>query len=515
MNFARPSMVALSVIAVAGCTAAATDADDPSASLPATSSIQSASSSSEEDQGDHGPPQATQATTSTNGMATGTTDGFFAVLGTNGRTCNTCHVEQNGWTFTPLTAQSLAANDPLFAPVDGADCPPTSPSQGPDKSLSSEVTHYGLIRVQIGIPGDAGFTLLSATNPKRCAIAPGSAGVGGQLFLFRRPLPSTNLVFDTTIMWDGRESTPPTTQKITTAAGFASEGPLLFDLADQANGATTGHAQGGSIAGTQAQSDIVAFEANLYTGLYRAVPGNGGGPIQLDADGANGGPAYIADTVAPAFFAGVNDPLKPGFTSTTFTIYQAWEPTSPGYASLSRKEQAIGRGEAIFNGTTFVIHDVPGLNSVPGDPLYNPTDPLAGQDIRGGCGTCHNSPNVGNHSSSLAINIGVTMAQPVNDDGTANQVLDVANLPVYTLSNTATGATVQVTDPGRALITGKWTDIGKTKGPNLRGLSMRGPFFHNGSAQDLPTVVSFYNERFAIGLTTAQMSDLVEFLRAL
>lgn len=516
MDFARSSLVVSSVIAMAGCTAAATGVDDPTTSSAlSAASAHSPASSPGTDEGEQDPQQATLATTSTNDLATGTTNGFFTSLGTNGRTCNTCHVEQNGWTVTPRSAQSLSAHDPLFAPVDGADCPPTSSSQGPDKSLSSEVTDYGLIRVQIGIPSGANFTLASATNPKNCAIAPGSAGLGGQLFLFRRPLPSTNLVFDTTIMWDGRESTAPTTQKITTAPSFASEAPLLFDLADQANGATMGHAQGGSIAGTQAQSDIVAFETNLYTGRYRAVPGTAGGPILLDADGANGGPAYLADTLAPAFFVGVNDPLQPGFTNTTFTIYQAWEPTSPTYAGLSKKEQAVGRGEAIFNGTTFVIHDVPGLNSVPGDPLYNPADPLAGQDIRGGCAVCHNSPNVGNHSTSLPINIGVTMAQPRNNDGTANQVLDVANLPVYTLSNPATGATVQVTDPGRALITGKWTDIGKTKGPNLRGLSMRGPFFHNGSAQDLPAVVSFYNARFAIGLTQAQMGDLVEFLRAL
>lgn len=508
MDFARPSVAAFSVIAVAGCTAAASGTDElPTSSGLGASSFRSAASSAPRDEGEQDPQQATLATTSTNAMAAGTTDGFFASLGTNGRTCNTCHVEGNGWTFTPLSARALSAHDPLFAPVDGSDCPPTSPSVGPDKSRSSEVTDYGLIRVQLGIPSGADFTLASATNPKGCAIAPGSAGVGGQLFLFRRPLPSTNLVFDTTIMWDGRESTPPATQKITTAAGFASEVPLLFDLSDQANGATTGHAQGSSIAGTQAQSDIVAFETNLYTGRYRAVPGSGGGPILLDADGANGGPAYLADTVAPAFFVGVNDPLKAGFTNTTFTLYEAWEPTSSGYASLSKKEQAIGRGEAIFNGTTFVIHDVPGLNSVPGDPLYNSADPLAGQDIRGGCGVCHNSPNVGNHSSALAINIGVTMAQPV--------VLDVANLPVYTLSNLATGASVQVTDPGRALVTGKWTDVGKTKGPILRGLSMRGPFFHNGSARDLETVVRFYDARFAIGLTDAQTSDLVEFLRAL
>jgi len=448
---------------------------------------------------------------STNGFSTGSTNGFFTNLGTNGRTCGTCHVEANAWTFTPTHAQSLASNDPLFTPNDGSDCPPTSPSQGPNNALSSEVLNYGLIRIELGIPTTANFTLASATNPKGCAIPPGSAGVGGQLFLFRRPLPSTNLIFDSAIMWDGRE----TLQKLTTAVGFQSLAPLLFDLADQANSATTGHAQGASIVGTQAQADIVAFETNLYTSQFLLFQPSQGLLALLTIDGANGGPDYLQDTVAPAFFIGVNDPLKPGFTNADFNLFAAWEPTSAQYATLQPSEQAIGRGEALFNNTTFVIHDVPGLNSVPSDPLYNSSDPLAGQDINGGCAICHNNPNVGNHSTSLPINIGVTMAQPTNNDGSPNNVLDIANLPVYTLQNPATGATVQVTDVGKAMLSGKWTDIGKTKGPILRGLAGRAPYFHNGSAKDLKTVVDFYNARFHIGFTPEQESDLVAFLNAL
>jgi hypothetical protein len=448
---------------------------------------------------------------STNDFSTGSTNGFFANLGTNGRTCGTCHVEGDAWTFTPSHAQSLASNDPLFTPNDGSDCPPTSSSQGPNSALSSEVLNYGLIRIELGIPTTANFTLASATNPKGCAIPPGSAGVGGQLFLFRRPLPSTNLIFDSAIMWDGRE----TLQKLTTAVGFQSLAPLLFDLADQANGATTGHAQGASIAGTPAQADIVAFETNLYTSQFLLLQPSQGLFALLTADGANGGPDYLQDTVAPAFFIGVNDPLKPGFTNANFNLFAAWEPTSPQYGSLQPSERAIGRGEAIFNNTSFVIHDVAGLNSVPSDPLYNPSDPLAGQDINGGCAICHNNPNVGNHSTSLPINIGVTMAQPTNNDGSPNNVLDIANLPVYTLQSPATGATVQVTDVGKAMLSGKWTDIGKTKGPILRGLAGRAPYFHNGSAKDLKAVVDFYNARFHIGFTPEQESDLVAFLSAL
>ncbi len=470
--------------------------------------------------GHDGAPEATQrtadpsgllASVSTNRFNTGATNGFFASLGTNGRTCNTCHIETDGWSLTPGHAQSLRSDDPLFAPVDGSDCPPTDPFRGPDRALSSELLNYGLIRIQLGIPTTADYLLVSATNPKGCAIAPGSAAASGQLFLFRRPLPSTNLIFESAIMWDGRE----TLQPITTQANLQSTAPLLFDLADQANSATTQHAQGASIANTPAQSDIVTFETSLSTAQVLLFQPDDRLFAIVNADGAHGGPDYLEDTVAPAFFIGVNDPLKPGFSSASFDLFAAWEPTSPRFASLSPSERAIGRGEAIFNNTTFVIHDVPGLNSTADDPLYNPEDPLAGQDIVGGCGVCHNSPNVGNHSTSLPLNIGVTLAQPINNDGTPNNILDIENLPVYTLQNATTGATVRVTDPGKAMISGKWTDIGKTKGPMLRGLAARAPYFHNGSAKDLTTVVEFYNARFQIGLTSQQVSDLVAFLSAL
>src|SRR5262249_3639325 len=117
------------------------------------------------------------------------------------------------------------------------------------------------------------------------------------------------------------------------------------------------------------------------------------------------------------------------------------------------------------------------------------------------------------HSTALPIAIGVTLAQPLNNDGSANTTLDVAQLPVYTLSNGT--SQVAVTDPGRALVSGRFLDAGKTKGPMLRGLSARAPYFHNGSAKDLATVVRFYDARFAIGLTTDQQADLVAFLTAL
>lgn len=74
---------------------------------------------------------------------------------------------------------------------------------------------------------------------------------------------------------------------------------------------------------------------------------------------------------------------------------------------------------------------------------------------------------------------------------------------------------MQVTDPGRAMISGKCQDIGKLKGPILRGLAARPPYFHNGAAATLNDVVNFYDQRFDLNLTQQQKADLVAFLQAL
>lgn len=89
-------------------------------------------------------------------------------------------------------------------------------------------------------------------------------------------------------------------------------------------------------------------------------------------------------------------------------------------------------------------------------------------------------------------------------------------MPLYTLRHLqAPFETVQTTDPGRALITGQWKDIGRFKGPTLRGLAARPPYFHNGSAPDIAAVVDFYDQRFGIGFTAQEKRDLVAFLRTL
>lgn len=161
----------------------------------------------------------------------------------------------------------------------------------------------------------------------------------------------------------------------------------------------------------------------------------------------------------------------------------------------TRRRASIARGQILFNSKSINITGVAGLN-----------DDLNLASIPGTCGTCHDTPNAGNHSLAVPLNIGV---------GDVNSPLDVSYLPVITLQNKVTGAIKVTTDPGRALVTGLWKDNGKVKGPVLRGLAARAPYFHNGSANTLAAVLDFYNERFNIGFTAAEKRDLIAFLSAL
>ena len=77
------------------------------------------------------------------------------------------------------------------------------------------------------------------------------------------------------------------------------------------------------------------------------------------------------------------------------------------------------------------------------------------------------------------------------------------------------GQVFHVTDLGKALISGSCADVGKVKGPILRGLAARAPYFHNGSAVTLDQAVNFYDQRFGIGFTNREKADLVAFLNTL
>ena len=53
------------------------------------------------------------------------------------------------------------------------------------------------------------------------------------------------------------------------------------------------------------------------------------------------------------------------------------------------------------------------------------------------------------------------------------------------------------------------------KVPVLRGLASRAPYFHGGNAATLADVVKFYDQRFNIGFSDQQETDLIVFLNSL
>jgi hypothetical protein len=295
-------------------------------------------------------------------------------------------------------------------------------------------------------------------------------------------------------MWDGRETFADATSTdciLGTTKCFAS---LHFDLSDQSNSATVGHAKAAQPLSQTQRDAIVQFEMGLFTTQIFDSAAK-----WLIADGALGGPQYLA---SQSFYFGINDVVsgdyKTGaaFNPTVFNLYNAWTSPAPGPGEDGQTieaRRAVARGQALFNGKPIRITGVKGLN-----------DDLSVPVLNGTCTTCHDTPSSGNHSIPAPLDIGLTDASRRTPD-----------LPLYQLRNKTTGEVIATTDPGRALITGKWKDIGRFKGPILRGLAARAPYFHNGSASDLGAAVDFYNQRFAIGLTSQERADIVAFLRTL
>jgi cytochrome c peroxidase len=188
------------------------------------------------------------------------------------------------------------------------------------------------------------------------------------------------------------------------------------------------------------------------------------------------------------------NPTGAAFTSTIFTLYDRWgqinDRQNDEYTAARR---SVARGQHLFNRMRIPITGVAGLN----DALKQPV-------INGFCGTCHDAPNVGDHSVPAPLNIGL-----------ADPSRRTPDLPLVTVVCNATGVQMQVTDIGRAMVTGKCADIGKFKGPILRGLAGRAPYFHNGSAATLMDAVNFYDTRFNLNLSQQDKDDLVTFLKTL
>ena len=440
---------------------------------------------------------------------------FFQSLGTNERSCATCHVANQAMS---LSVQDIRARfsqsegrDPLFASIDGANCPNARPGNASDHSL---LLKHGLIRVFLTLPPNAEFSISVVRDPYGCAIVPNPDGGNPLVSVYRRPLPTTNLTFLSAIMFDGRE----TKNLLNNGSTFLAN--LTADLTQQALDAIMIHTQPSQAPSDAQLSDIVQFESGLFTaqaddakaGPLRAL-GSGGGAVEL---------------ARQTYYPGINDSLgaDPGgmaFNPASMTLFAAWTDGGADHGDYREEfrdaaRRAIAAGEALFNSAPVQISNVRGLND----------NATLGRPIRftGTCTTCHDAPNVGNHSLPLALDIGTSHSVLPSAESDPNIVaglaeLSVPDLPVYLVSgctnpfSSGQPESFYTTDPGKALISGLCSDFNRGKGPVLRGLAARAPYFHNGAAADLHELINFYNARFSMHLTEEQKSDLIAFLNSL
>ena len=210
-------------------------------------------------------------------------------------------------------------------------------------------------------------------------------------------------------------------------------------------------AQQGAPAPDDVIFDIVDYEMGIGHAQTQAI-----GSGSLTASGARGGPQNA-----------IEQPL----VNARFDLFDGWQ------ASSNPHRRQIYRGQEIFN---------------------NP-NVASGRTCRG----CHNAANNGQNVAGTLFDVGVS--RPEFGPGKA----------VYTFQERATGATVQSTDPGRGIRSGNFADLNKFKTPNLRGLSARAPYFHNGIAADLHAVVAHYEAALGFNFTAQEEADLVAFLAAL
>ncbi|MCE9577407.1 MAG: hypothetical protein K8W52_29935 [Deltaproteobacteria bacterium] len=232
----------------------------------------------------------------------------------------------------------------------------------------------------------------------------------------------------------------------------------------QADGATLGHAAALAPLPAAARAEIVAFERGLTTAQVRDR-----GAGRLDQHGGRGGVDELALTDR---------------VDARFDLFDAWLGDAPDAQACDHGARAEARRAAIARG----------------QELFNTRTNAAGRTCRG----CHSVANVGSNANGTFFDIGVAA-------GTRRS----ADQPLYTFRNRATGAIRTTTDPGRALVTGKWADLNRFKVPVLRGLAARAPYFHDGSAESIDDVILFYEESLQFAFTADEEADLRAFLGAL
>lgn len=435
---------------------------------------------------------------------------FFTALGSNGRACISCHQPADGMSLSTSTLQTLwrdsAGQDPVFASIDGANCPNLPPERESSHSL---LLQYGLFRIvrpwppraPDGQPLDPEFELEVVRDPTGCNTDSTFGVAAGHVSVYRRPRPATNLRYVTAIgfAFDPKNGLPLALDPVT---GQPMSGNMLSDaragtLESQAMDALVSHVELHAQLDAASLARILEFERGLYTAQSSHVQAG-----NLNEAGAEGGPDALA-----AFPAGALQSSSKPIWSEFF----AWDEPPlmdggvPGAQEAFRR--SVARGAKLFSKRTFLVKESAGV-----------TDMGFGSPVRNGCAFCHNMQHSGLDVAPGQIDLGTTNWPHVRlAAGNAT-----GELPLFRLTckdgarpHAHLGRVVYTHDPGYALTTGRCIDIGKITAQTMRGLAARAPFFATGSVRTMREIVDFYEERYTIGFTEEEKQDLSNFLEVL
>jgi hypothetical protein len=288
----------------------------------------------------------TAATFSTAGFVD-LTNPFHVPQGSNGRSCESCHLPQVGWSIRPIDVELkfllTQGNDPIFNKLD-ANSPNPDESSLQAKRASYSMLRKGLFRRGGTIPATGEFFIASFEDPL------GAGGSSTTVQTYRRPLATANFHIAQNIGWHDQN---------TNGSGDVHAGLKL-----QALGNITGAQE---LPPPQLPSDatlesIVSYELGLaFAQQFSFTAG------LLTACGAKGGPENLSAQL----------PVK-----GPFNLFDAWKDLKPGSCgsrAADRKRAQIARGQEVFNSS--------------------------------GCNGCHNAANNGSNVDGRLFDIHASQVQ--------------------------------------------------------------------------------------------------------
>lgn len=255
----------------------------------------------------------TAATFSTDGFVD-LTNPFHEPQGTNGRSCESCHLPQTGWSVLPVEVELrfwlTQGKDPIFNLLD-ADSPNADVSTLAARYSAYSMLRKGLFRRGGNVPATAEYEIIAFEDP---------LGAGASLTRFqayRRPLATANFHIAMNVGWHDQNTN--------------GSGDVHAGLVSQAAGNITG-GQGGPPAAPEVVEAIADYEETLAF-AQQYVFGVG----HLTACGAQGGPENLS----------AQEPVD-----GPFDLFDAWIDLRPGSCtskSADRKRAQIARGQELFN----------------------------------------------------------------------------------------------------------------------------------------------------------------------